>query len=129
MFLLYIIYQKKSPSFTVHNPGFYPFFLCPFSRNPSSCCVHFIGYILTQTVFPTQWLALSRFLQQFLFLVMFSSRYLPKRFPFCRKQLTLHIPQRLQKSSPFHIRQGHNMNIFLNQSSSFGIPIQDSQAK
>lgn len=46
MFLLYIIYQKKSPSFTVHNPGFYPFFLCPFSRNPSSCCVHFIGYIL-----------------------------------------------------------------------------------
>ena len=46
MFLLYIIYQKKSPSFTVHNPGFYPFCLCPFSRNPSSCCVHFIGYIL-----------------------------------------------------------------------------------
>ena len=49
MFLLYIIYQKKSPSFTVHNPGFYPFCLCPFSRNPSSCCVHFIGYILSLT--------------------------------------------------------------------------------
>ena len=62
MFLLYIIYQKKSPSFTVHNPGFYPFCLCPFSRNPSSCCVHFIGYILESAVSRQSASTSSRFL-------------------------------------------------------------------
>ena len=44
----FIIYHplEKILLFYVHLLGFYPLFMCPFFRNPSSYRVHFIGYIL-----------------------------------------------------------------------------------